>query len=272
LRSNEQAFGAELRTWRSQRGLSQLDLALVAGVSARHVSFLETSQASPSREMVLRLADALDLPLRVRNSLLVSAGFAPRFGTRPLEDGEMEAVRRALRFHLEAHEPYPAFVLDRYWRIVDWNKSQAALLSDLADEDGSLAHLNALDLVFEPGLMRERFENWERVALTVLRRLRRQISRAGSDDRDFQRIWNRVCAAPGVDALLHAVPAAPPSILVPMHIRQDDQTLTWFSTLTVFGAVEDATLEELVIESFFPGNEATRLFVEEALAQAGVRS
>lgn len=255
-------FTEQLRAWRGQRGFSQLSLSLAAGVSARHLSFLETGRSKPSREMVLRLAAALDLPLRERNDLLIGAGFAPRFGQRRLDHEQMRAARQAVRLSLEAHEPFPAFALDRYWNIIEWNRAQAYLLRDLADEDGSLAHLNALDLVFDPSMLRSQIVNWDDVARAVLLRLRRQVIRAGSADERLAALWNRSLAVPDVEKLLGEVPAqATPPILVPIKVRQQEHVLTWISTLAVFGATGEVTLEELVIESFFPGDDFTRDFV-----------
>jgi len=263
-------FAEQLRQWRLRRGLSQMSLGLDAEVSTRHISFLETGRARPSREMVLRLGSALDLPLRERNELLVGAGFAPRYPERGLGDAEISEAMGALKLILAAHEPNPAFVIDRCWRIRLWNRPQAVMLGDLAGAGGSLEGLSALDLVFAPGLMRERFENWEEVALAVLRRLKRQVARAGPGD-ELHAIYEKVVSSPGVDRLPRSGPVdAPPPILVPMLIRQDGVTYRWFSTLAVFGATGDVTLEELVIESFFPGDDATRELVDAIASRAGI--
>ncbi len=257
----DDGFGRQLRVWRKRRGVSQLDLGLQAEVSARHISFLETGRARPSRSMVVRLANALEVPLRARNGLLLDAGFAPRYGERSLDDEELSEARRALQFVLDAHEPNPAFVLDRMWQIVLWNRVQGYLLRELHGDDGSPADLNALDLVFLPGRLRESLENWEEVACAMLRRLHRQVSRVGSTD-PLHATWKRIQTLPGVaelDLVEDAQRHAP--VLVPMRIREGDLVLTWFSTLAVFGATGDVTLEELVIESFFPGDDVTRAFV-----------
>ena len=215
--------------------------------------------------MVQRLAAVLDLPLRERNGFLLSAGFAPRFGERPLTSAELEPAFHAVRLMLDAHEPYPAFALDRYWDIVLWNRPLEALLADLTSQGKSIDEINALDLVFEPGLIRERFLNWEEVASAVLKRLRRQVVRAASDER-LQETWTKIETSPGVADLIregHSEEAPP--VLVPMKIRQGDQVLTWINTLAVFGASGDVTLDELVVESFFPGDEDTRRFVESTI-------
>jgi hypothetical protein len=163
---------------------------------------------------------------------------------------------------LDAHEPYPAFALDRYWDIVLWNRPLAALLEGLTCEGKSIDQINALDLVFQPGVMREQFLNWEEVANAVLRRLHRQVVRAGTDER-LQQTWSRVQASPGVADLIRVgLTEAPPPALVPMKVQQGDQILTWINTLAVFGATGDVTLDELVVESFFPADDETRRFVE----------
>ncbi|MCH7780956.1 MAG: helix-turn-helix transcriptional regulator, partial [Acidobacteria bacterium] len=190
-----------LRGWRSRRGVSQLAMALDAGVSTRHLSFLETGRARPSRRMVLRLAAVLDLPLRERNGFLLSAGFAPRFGERPLTSAELEQAFHAVRLMLDAHEPYPAFALDRYWNIIMWNRPLAVMLADLTVDGTPIDQINALDLVFAPGLMRERLLNWEEVASAVLKRLRRQMVRAASDER-LQETWKKIQASAGVADLI----------------------------------------------------------------------
>jgi len=256
-------FSDQLRRWRQARGSSQLDLAGEAGVSARHLSFLETGRAKPSRDMVGRLAEALDLTLRAHNDLLLSAGFAPRFGARPLDDLDLEEARRALQFLLRMHEPYPAFVVDGEWTIVMQNAAQDRQFNLLLPKGVDRQRLNALDLVFEPGLMRERIVNWPDVATAVLRRLRRQLA-SRADDARLQGLWQKVCGSPGVAELPQNFAADHSPILVPVRIDHDGRILSWFSTLAVFGATGEITLEELVIESFFPADEATRRFVEES--------
>ena len=269
--ATDTTFGETLKGRRMRRGLSQLDLGLAADVSSRHISFLETGRARPSREMVLRLSGGLDLPLRKRNELLLSAGFAPRYGARSLDDAELAEARQALQFILDAHEPYPAFVLDRFWQIVLWNRPQGLLLADLHGKGGSPADLNALDMVFAPGPTRDSCLNWEELASAVLRRLRRQVTQAGPGD-PIRETWGRILGFPGVAELNHAEePGRSPPIIVPMLIREGDQVFTWFSTLAVFGATGDVTLEELVIECFFPGDDATRAFVKDAASRSPIK-
>ena len=255
---SESAFGESLRAWRQRRGWSQIFLGNEAEVSARHISFLETGRAQPSREMVLKIAGVLDLPLREKNELLLCAGYAPRFESRPLDSEEIQEARRALEFILEVHEPNPAFVLDRYWDIVLWNRPQALLLPQLEPAREAGMAVNALDIVFVPGMGREQFLNWEEVAGAVLRRLRRQLQRLGSDDRLHEK-WREIRSLPGVGELsLAENPEKPAPILVPMKMDGDGVVYTWYSTLAVFGATGDVTLDELVVESFFPGDDVTR--------------
>ena len=257
----DQSFGGQIKTWRKTRGSSQLALAGRADISSRHLSFLETGRSRPSREMVDRLAEALDLPLRARNGLLLSAGFAPRFGQCSIDDGEMSQAREALEFILKMHHPNPVIVLDRYWNIVMGNRAHDLLIRTLLPDSSLGGELNSLDLVFQPGLLRERIRNWPEVATAVLRRLRRQMANS-PDDEKMRALWDRVRNSPGV-AELRSWPAWDrPAILVPLQIRLGDRTLSWFSTLAVFGAAGDVTLEELVIESFYPADPGTREFVE----------
>lgn len=257
------SFSELLRRWRRARGSSQLDLAGEAGVSSRHLSFLETGRARPSRAMVGRLAEALDLTLRAHNDLLLSAGFAPRFGARPLDDLDLEEAKCALRFLLRMHEPYPAFVIDGEWTLIMWNEAQERQFDLMLPQGVDRRRLNALDLVFEPGLLRERIINWPEVAGAVLRRLRRQLA-SRADDARLRDLWQRVRSSPGFTELPRSFALEHSPVLVPVRIDYDGRTLSWFSTLAVFGATGDITLEELVIESFFPADEETRRFVEES--------
>lgn len=261
-------FGDCLRAWRQRRRLSQLDLGLEARVSARHICFLENGRARPSREMVLRLLDTLDLPLRERNDVLLAAGFAPHYPEHRLDGPELDEARKALGFVLEAHAPYPAFVLDRTWQLVLWNAPQAAMLRDTGVHATEPSDVNVLELVFRPGPVRDSLINWDEVATAVLRRLRRQIARFGPDD-PLNDAHDELLGYPGVRDL-EGDPRfeQPAPVLTPMRVRRGQDELTWYSTLAIFGATGDVTLEELVIESFFPGDEATRAYVARVAAAA----
>ncbi|MDX1644352.1 MAG: helix-turn-helix transcriptional regulator [Thermoanaerobaculia bacterium] len=268
-------FGARLREWRKRRGLSQLDLGLDAEVSARHLSFLETGRSNPSREMVLRLGAALDLPLRERNELLLEAGFAPEFEERGWDDDELAAVERGLEHLLEAHDPYPAFVIDRYWDLVRWNRSHEALLGEI-EGYGRSEPVNALELLLRPGALRDRVANWDEVAAVVMARLERQIARTG--DERLRRLWDWAREQPGVFEVTAAGRPTTRRPFVPLELdlgsrplgagHLGDGRLRLFNTLAVVGATGDVTLDEMVIEAFYPADEATREFLQERARRA----
>ena len=254
-------FGHSLRAWRERRGVSQIDLGLIAAVSSRHISFLENSRARPSRRMVLRLAEALDLSLRDRNGMLLAAEFAPAYSERAFDAEELAGARQALGFLLEAHSPNPAIVLDRQWDLVLWNRPHEVFAGKMLPPGTDLYHLNGLDLVFEPGLLRDRIVNWPQVAAAVLRRLRRQVLRWPGDVPLRER-WEKVLAAPGV-VDLGEVAWEREELLLPMVLQYGDLRLSLFNTLSTFGAPGDATLEELVLETFFPADPETRAIVQQ---------
>src|SRR5262249_30735910 len=245
-----QPVGALLRGWRERRRLTQLDLALEAEISPRHLSFVETGRSQPSREMLLHLAGELRVPLRERNALLVSAGFAPLFTARSLDDAALAAARRAVDVVLEAQKPFPAFALDRYWNVVASNSALQQLYEGVAPELMK-PPVNALRLSLHPQGVAPRIENLAECRAHVLFRLRRQLD---------------LTADPAVEALLEEVAAYPGgrggasvehSVLVPLQIRTSLGRLSFFSTTTVFGTPVDVTLAELAIEMFFPADAAT---------------
>ena len=247
--------GALLREWRQRRNLSQLEVAMRSAVSARHLSFIETGRARPSREMVLHLAERLDVPLRERNHLLLAAGFAPVFGERSLDENEMAPVRAALERLLSAHEPYPAVVVDRHWNIVAENRGVAYVTRGVAPE--LLAPpANALRIALHPDGMAPRISNlapWSRYLLT---RLRREIEL--TRDPELESLYQELVAYPGVGTA-HGRADPPPAddILLMHELRLEETTLTLFSTLTTFGTARDLTLAELTIEAFYPANSQT---------------
>jgi transcriptional regulator with XRE-family HTH domain len=255
------SFGKLLRRWRDARGMSQLTLATEAGISTRHLSFLETGRAQPSREMVQLLAGMLDVPLGDRNALLVSAGYAPAYGERPLGAPELEPVRRALRFTLRQQEPFPALVVDGEWNIVMRNQG-AGLVFDLFSEpdceddcvvDGTV---NVMRTVFHPKGLRRYIVNWEELAECLVNSLHRQVAATGSDA--MTRLRDELLAYPGVPSrwsIPDPAVAMPP--LVSMHLRKDDLSLTFFSMITTLGTPRDVTLQQLKIECFFPADSAT---------------
>lgn len=254
-------FGEALRGWRRHRGLSQLALAVEAEVSPRHVSFLETGRSHPSQEMVLRLLDTLEVPLWDRNRVLATAGFAPIYGESSLDDENLEQVRRAMRMLLDRHEPYPAYAMDGVWDVVDVNRPFQTFL-DTLDADPDVAG-NLLRLLCAPEPLRPLIVNWEEVVTTVLHRVRRQLD-APQPPAALAAVAREIRGCPDVDALFRA--AAMPArrdFFVPLAIRQGDATLRWMTTLVTIGGALDVTLDEMVIECFFPVDEETERLAHE---------
>jgi transcriptional regulator with XRE-family HTH domain len=245
--------GALLRDWRQRRRRSQLDLALDAGVSARHVSFVETGRAQPSREMVLHLAEELEVPLRERNHLLLAAGYAPVYGERSLDHSDMAPVREALDLVLRGHEPYPAVVVDRGWNVVAGNRANPILLEGCAP---ALLKppLNVLRVSLHPDGMAPRIVNLGPWRAHLLERVDRQIALTG--DAELAELRAEVASYPAPE---HAARSeAIGDIAVPLHVRSGaGADLRFFSTMATFGTAVDITVAELSIESFFPADEAT---------------
>jgi transcriptional regulator with XRE-family HTH domain len=254
--SSDASFGEHLREWRQRRRLSQLDLASAAEISTRHLSFLETGRAQPSREMVLRLAERLDVPLRERNTLLVAAGFAPVFPQRALDDPALRAARHAVELVLTGHEPYPALAIDRHWTLVASNKAVAPLLAGV---DASLLKppVNVLRLSLHAEGLAPRIANLPEWRMHLLTRLEQQIDVTA--DATLVALLKELRRYPA----MQKAGAPPPrtrdyaSIVVPFELMTDAGTLAFFSTTTVFGTPVDVTLSELALESFFPANAAT---------------
>jgi transcriptional regulator with XRE-family HTH domain len=242
--------GPLLRDWRRRRRMSQLDLALQAGVSARHVSFVETGRARPSAEMVLRLAEHLDVPLRDRNGLLLAAGYAPAFGRRGLDEPEMGPVREVVEALLRGHEPYPAVVIDRHWGMVAGNAA-IALLTDGVAPELLEPPVNVLRLSLHPDGMAPRIANLGQWRAHVLGRLQRQAVATG--DPALAALHDELAALPGGEE------PEPPgaAIAVPLRLRADGEVLSFLSTMTTFDTAADVTVAELAIESFFPADART---------------
>jgi transcriptional regulator with XRE-family HTH domain len=248
------SVGELLRTWRRRRSLSQLELALNADVSARHVSFLETGRSRPSREMVLHLAEQLDVPLRERNGLLLAAGYAPEYAERSLETEEMEPVRQALDRFLRAHEPYPAVVVDRHYGLMAANDAVGVLTVGVAPELLEPPS-NALRITLHPRGMAPRIANLEEWSAHLLHQVRRQASITG--DPALERLHEELAGYPGVSLRAPHEDSSASGILLPLRIRDGDQELEFFSTISTFGTAVDITLAELSIEAFYPANART---------------
>jgi transcriptional regulator with XRE-family HTH domain len=245
--------GALLREWRRRRGLSQLELGLQAGVSARHLSFVETGRSRPSAEMVLHLAEQLGVPLRERNALLLAAGHAPLYGQRGLGEPEMGPVRDAVEAVLGGHEPYPAVAVDRHWGMVAGNRAVPVLTDGVAPELLE-PPLNVLRASLHPDGMAPRIANLAQWRAHVLERLARQA--AGTGDPALDALRAELAGYPGGEERID--PDRPfGDVAVPLRLRTPRGELRFISTVTTFGTATDVTVAELAIESFFPADAAT---------------
>ncbi len=249
--------GGILKQWRGLRGLSQLELAHDANTSARHLSFVETGRARPSREMVQRFAEALDMPLRERNALLLAAGFAAVYRERPLDDDAMAQARRALEFILKAHEPFPALVMSRTWDLLAANQAAGRLMAWLGAGNAPVGTPpNVLRLLLHPDGLRPYIADWESAAASLIARARREDGPAG--DETMARLLDEVLQYPGIPRKWRA-PDFDAEVLplLPLTFEKDGVRSSWFTTIATFGTPQDITLQELRIESFFPADEET---------------
>ncbi len=250
-------FGPMLQYWRRTRRLSQLALAHLADVSPRHVCFVETGRARPSREMVLLLASALDVPLRERNALLLAAGFAPVYGETSLDAPEVGAVREALDAILKQQEPYPAVVMDRRWDIRRTNAGAERFFRFLLVDGFDAAPGNVIKTVFHPSGLRPYIANWEAVARTLMHRIQREAL-GGVKDAAAEELVEEVLAYPDIPASLRTPALEQPLVpFIPVSFERDGRRFDYFSTVTTLGTPLDVTLQELRIECFFPANKAT---------------
>lgn len=259
---NTPSFGDHLRSWRQRRHLSQQALAERADLSTRHLSFLETGRASPSREMVLRLAERLAVPLRERNPMLQAAGYAPMYRSRPLDAPEMQSVRRSLDQLLRSHLPYPALVFDRRYDVVASNEAVGVLLAGVAPR-WLQPPLNVVRLSLHPQGVAARIVNFGQWREHILGRLQRQFELTG--DGFLQGLLAEVAAYPLPEGGQESVAAGHPDVVLPLRLRTGGGVLSFFSTVTVFGTPHDITLQELAVESFFPADDFTaRALVQDA--------
>ena len=252
------AFGDLLREWRQRRHLSQLELSSRTGVSSRHLSYLETGRSSPSRQMILYLAEHLDIPLRERNALLLAAEYAPVYSHRALDDNDsgMRYVREAVERLLASHGPYPAFVIDRHWDVVARNSSTALLLDDV---DPKLLDppVSALRLALHPAGLAPRIVNLAEWSAYLLRRIDHQVL-AGADP-GLTALANEVRGYPGVAGPGVGTASLADRVFVPLHIRSGGRELRFLNMVATFGTALDVTAAELVIEAFYPADSATSL-------------
>src|SRR5918992_1271354 len=252
-----QPVGTLIRDWRQRRHMSQLDLACEAEVSTRHISFVETGRSQPSREMVLHLAELLEVPLRERNGLLLAAGYAPAFPERPLDDPALSAARQAVDLVLSGHEPNPAILVDRHWTLVAANRAAARLLTGIAPSQLQ-PPVNVLRLSLHPEGLAPRIQNLAEWRAHVLTRLRRQIDLTA--DPVLEELATAITsypAPPGAAASFDHGADRYAGVVVPLRLATEAGVLALFGTITVFGTPVDITLSELALESFFPADVAT---------------
>ena len=248
------AVGHLLREWRTARGVSQLDLAMRAGFSARHVSFIETGRSQPSRQAVLVLAEALDVPLRDRNRLLEAGGYARVYRHTPLDAEDMRHIRGVLQFILDRHEPFGAVVLDRYSNLLMANAASQELFRTIVDPGLIAETHNIMRLVFHESGLRPWIVNWPEVAEHLLSRCERELGGPSADETSRALLADiRGLAGPSATAR-HAQPLKPADVLLPVHIRRGEIDVRLFSTIMTLGTPQDVTLQELRIETFFPAD------------------
>lgn len=255
------SFAAGLKNWRQLRRLSQLDLALAADVSQRHVSFLETGRASPSRDMVVQLAQVLDVPLRDRNALLLAAGFAPVYVERGFDSDALAHVRRVLQTIVDAYGPIPAYVIDRSWTVALSNKAAQGLVGRFVDptSEAVASGLNAARLVLHPSGLRRWIANWEVVAAALLDRIDHERLLRPTDQ-VLQSLADELTTYPDVRGLARGVRLpATGDLLVPIHLRGRGLELRLFTTVATIGSPYDITLEELRLETLLPADPRTEM-------------
>ena len=242
-------LGELLRHWRHERGKSQLDLSLDTGISQRHLSFVESGRSAPSRDFLSIVSDALRIPLRERNVLLLASGYAPQYSEQSMDGEQMAIVTRAVDRMLQQHEPHPALVLDRHWNVLRTNDAAPRFFSSFLDLEKRPKPRNLLDLMFDPAGMRPFVEDWEKVAAGLLQRVRREA--VGQVlDAELQKLLKRLREYPGVAGLKPSL--APQSPVLPIVFRRGDQRLSYFSLITTVGTPQCITAQELRVECMFP--------------------
>ena len=254
--------GDQLRTWRVRRRLSQLELAIQADISTRHLSFVETGRSRPTSRMILRLAEQLDVPLRDRNEMLLAGGYAPAYPMGGLDEPELATIRTTLRRVLTGHEPNPALVVDQHWTLVDANETVGLFLAG-ADPALLAPPVNVLRASLHPDGMAPRITNLGQWRAHLLDRLRRQHAATG--DEVLSDLYDELAALPGDDSAEHV---AADQVAVPLRYRYQDTELSFLSITAVFGTPLDVTVSELAIEAFYPADEQTAAFLRTTLRNA----
>lgn len=249
-------FAAKLRWWRQHRGLSQLELSGRAEISQRHLSFLELGRASPSRQMVLRLAEALDVPLRQHNALLHAAGFAPAWRETDIGAPELAQVASAIDYMLAQQEPFPAVAVDRHWNLLKANGAAVRLVEFLVGPLPAGAPVNLADALVAPDVLRPYLQNWTEVVRYFIRSVEADAAADGTDETGA--LLQRLLAYKGVrSAMRSPVPDVASGPVLPMHFRKGTTRLALFTTIATLGTPQDVTAQELRVESFFPMDEGT---------------
>lgn len=256
MKTAANSAGALLRQWRDIRGKTQLDLSFDAGVSQKHISFVESGRSVPSRQMLLDLAEALDVPLRERNQLLLAAGYAPSYSDPALDMPAMTSINRALQRMLRQHEPFPAIVMDRSWNVLMTNEAAPALFNCFVDLFARPAPRNLLHLMFDPDGMRPFIANWSQTARGLLARVYREAVGRVIDART-KALLEELSQYPGVKAEWRGPSPDDAMPIIPLSFVKDGVRLDYFSLITTVGTPQTITAEELRLECMFPANDAT---------------
>lgn len=246
-------LGQLLRYWRQERGKSQLDLSFDTGISQRHLSFVESGRSSPSRDFLSIVSDALNIPLRERNVLLLASGYAPQYSEQNMDAAQMAIVTRAIDRMLQQHEPHPALVLDRHWNVIRTNQATPRFFASFIDLEARPKPRNLLDLMFDPAGMRPFVEEWEKVAAGLLQRVRREAVGQVLDT-ELKKILDRLHKYPGVAGLRSSL--APQSPVLPITFRRGNQRFSYFSLITTVGTPQCITAQELRVECMFPQEDS----------------
>ncbi|HMG86200.1 MAG TPA: helix-turn-helix transcriptional regulator [Terracidiphilus sp.] len=244
-------LGELLRHWRHLRGKSQLGLSMDTGISQRHLSFVESGRSAPSRDFLSIVSDALNIPLRERNVLLLASGYAPQYSEQNMDAEQMAIVTRAIDRMLRQHEPHPALVLDRHWNVVRTNEAAPRFFGSFVDLDMRPKPRNLLDLMFDPAGLRPFVEDWERVAAGLLQRVRREAV-GQVVDAGLQELLQRLRKYPGIEGL--KPPLAPQSPVLPVTFRRGNERFSYFSLITTVGTPQCITAQELRVECMFPND------------------
>jgi transcriptional regulator with XRE-family HTH domain len=269
-------LGVLLRYWRDMRGRSQLDLSLDTGISQRHISFIESGRSVPSRQTLMDIAQALDIPLRERNAVLLAAGYAPIYSEGAWDALEMQSVTSALGRILRQHEPFPAVVMDRYWNVLMTNESAPRFFNCFIDMAARKSPRNMLHLMFDPDGMRPFVANWEDAAKGLIQRVYRESVGRVIDDKTNE-LLATLLAYPGVKTdwknpkALSATPVTPTMPVIPLSFVKDNQVLNYFSMVTTVGTPQTIAAQELRIECMFPADDATEALHMAMVSNAAAR-